>query len=75
MDQIANERQGGSFIFFPGVTAGGVLARADQIVGARPNGPNEGAVVYLASGPSIYTALSTQQLANLLRAELVEGRR
>lgn len=60
------------FVFLPSTTGIGVLVRRDQIVGARPNGPNEGSILYTAAGPSIYTALTTLQLANLVSAERVE---
>lgn len=63
------------FLFLPGTSGAGVLVRRDQIVGARPNGPNEGAIVYTAAGPSIYTALTTRQLANLTNAQLIEPAR
>lgn len=60
------------FVFLPSMTGGGVLVRRDQIVGARPNGPNEGSILYTEAGPSIYTALTTGQLANLVSAERIE---
>jgi hypothetical protein len=60
------------FVLLPSVTGGGVLVRRDQIVGARPNGPNEGSILYTEAGPSIYTSLTTGQLANLVSAERIE---
>ena len=72
---IGNSNRQDGFYYLPGLTGNGVLVRRDQIVGARPNGPNEGAIVYTAAGPSIYTALSTQQLATLINAEVVDPRR
>lgn len=59
------------FVFLPSKTGNGVLVRRDQIVGARPNG-HEGSILYTEAGPSIYTALTTVQLANMVSAELVE---
>ena len=60
------------FVFLPSASGDGVLIRRQQIVGARPNGPNAGAIVYTAAGPSIYTALTTSELANLVAAERVQ---
>lgn len=68
MDETTNE----NFIFLPSVTGDGVLIRRNQVVGARPNGPNEGAVVYTAAGPSIYTSLTTKALSRLFGAQVVE---
>lgn len=61
------------FLFLPASSGGGVVVRRAQIVGARPNG-QDGAIVYTAAGPSIYTTLTTKQVANYLAAEVVEGR-
>lgn len=69
------ESQQARYLLLPSATGGGVLVRRDQIIGARPNGPTEGAIVYTAAGPSIYTSLSTKQLASLTDAQLVEGAR
>lgn len=66
------ETQTKEFVFLPSATGGGVLVRRDQIVGARPNGPNEGAILYTEAGPSIYTSLTTGQLANLVSAQRIE---
>jgi hypothetical protein len=66
------ETQTEAFVFLPSATGGGVLVRRDQIVGARPNGPNEGAILYTEAGPSIYTSLTTGQLADLVSAQRVE---
>lgn len=59
------------FVLFPAVSGGGVLVRRSQIVGARPNG-QDGAIVYTAAGPSLYTSLTTRQIAAFLTAELIE---
>lgn len=61
------------YVFLPGLTGNGILVRRDQIVGARPNGPNEGSVVYTAAGPSLYTRMNTSQLAALVGAEQVSA--
>ncbi len=61
------------FVFLPSITGSGVLVRRDQLVGARPNGPNEGAVIYTEAGPSIYTALTTEQLAKVVDAQRIES--
>lgn len=66
------ESQNARFVFLPSTSGAGVLIRRDQIVGARPNGPNEGAVVYTEAGPSIYTALTTTQLARVVSAEQID---
>ncbi len=71
---MADEQNGG-FIFLPSVTGDGVLIKREQVVGARPNGPNGGAIVYTAAGPSIYTSLQTPRLASLFDAQLIEGAR
>lgn len=60
------------YVFLPSTTGDGVLIRRNEVVGARPNGPNNGSVVYTAAGPSIYTSLPTPQLARLFDAEKVE---
>jgi hypothetical protein len=61
------------FLFLPAASGGGVLVRRAQVVGARPNG-QDGAIVYTAAGPSLYTTLTTKQIANYLAAEQVEQR-
>ena len=57
------------YLYLPGVTGGGVLIHKNQIVGARPNGPDQGAVVYTQAGPSLYTSLTTKNLAEFLGAK------
>ena len=59
------------YVLLPTVTGGGALVRRNQIVGARPNGPNDGAILYTEAGPSIYTSMTTSQLANLVAAERI----
>ena len=61
------------FMLFASVSGGGVLIRRGQIVGARPNGP-DGAVIYSAAGPSMYSSLTTPEIARVLNAQFVEKR-
>lgn len=61
------------FMLLPSFKGDGVVIKRDQIVGARPNGPNEGCIVYTKAGPSIYTSLKTHELATLVAAEKIES--
>lgn len=70
---MANEIED-NFIMLPAVTGGGALVRRSQIAGGRANG-QEGAIVYLAAGPSVYTTASIPQLARYLGAVVAEIRR
>lgn len=63
-----------NFIMLPAASGGGALVRRSQIAGGRANGP-DGAIVYLAAGPSVYTTASVPQLARYLGAEVAEIRR
>jgi hypothetical protein len=63
------------FIFLPSVTGPGVLVKRAQVVGARPNGPNDGAIVYTEAGPAIYTSLTTKDIAGLFSTQVIEGAR
>ncbi len=60
------------FVFLPSSTGDGVVVKREQIVGARPNGPNGGSVLYTKAGPSIYTSLTTEHLAALVAAEKIQ---
>jgi hypothetical protein len=62
------------FIMFPTSAGGGALLRRSQIAGGRPNG-QDGAVVYLVCGPSVYTIATIPQIARYLGAEVAELRR
>ncbi len=62
------------FIMLPAVSGGGALVRRSQIAGGRANG-TDGAIVYLAAGPSVYTTATVPQLARYLGAEVAEIRR
>ena len=59
------------YLHLPGITGGGVLVHRSQIVGARPNGPDQGAIVYTQAGPSLYTSLTTKNLAEILGASKI----
>lgn len=61
------------FLLIP-ANGGGAVVHRDQIVGARPNGTDNGAIVYTKAGPSIYTTLSTKNLAAILEARIVEAK-
>lgn len=61
------------FLFLPASSGGGVVVRRAQVVGARPNG-QDGAIVYTAAGPALYTTLTTKQIASYLAAESVGER-
>lgn len=61
------------FMLFASASGGGVLIRRTQIIGARPNG-HEGAIIYAEAGPSIYTSLTTPEIARVLNAQFVEKR-
>ena len=61
------------YLLLPAASGGGALVRRSQISGSRANGA-EGAIVYLASGPSVYTTASVPQLARFLNAEPVQVR-
>lgn len=65
-----NEKTG--FVFLPATSGKGVIVKKSEVIGARPNGPNEGAVVYTQAGPCLYTSLSTSELAQLFHAEPVQ---
>jgi hypothetical protein len=62
------------YLLLPAASGGGALVRRSQICGARANS-NEGAIVYLAAGPSVYTTATVPQLGRLLQAEIAELRR
>ena len=62
------------FVLLPAASGGGALVRRSQIAGSRANG-TAGAIVYLASGPSVYTTASVPQLARYLGAATADIRR
>ena len=61
------------FIMLPTNSGGGALLRRSQIAGGRPNG-QDGAIVYLAAGPAVYTTATIPQIARYLGAEVAEFR-
>lgn len=63
-----------NFIMLPAAAGGGALVRRSQIAGGRANGA-DGAIVYLAAGPSVYTTATVPQLARYLGADVAEIRR
>lgn len=63
-----------NFIMLPAASGGGALVRRSQIAGGRANGA-DGAIVYLAAGPSVYTTATVPQLARYLGADVAEIRR
>lgn len=65
------DEQNDSFILIPAKTGGGALVRRSQIAGGRANGA-EGAILYLASGPSVYTTATIPQIAAFLGAQKAE---
>ncbi len=71
MSTEENARESG-FVFLPAISGEGVVVRRSQIVGARPNGP-DGAIVYSAAGPSLYTTLTTRQIAGVVGAEFIKA--
>jgi len=70
----AQTSENAGYLHLPGVTGGGVLVHQNQIVGARPNGPDQGAIVYTKAGPSLYTSLTTTDLAQFLGASKIAHR-
>ncbi len=69
-EESATREQG--FVFLPAISGEGVLVRRSQVIGARPNG-HEGAIVYAnGSGPSLYTSMTTRQIADLLGAQIIK---
>ena len=63
-----------NFVLLPAASGGGALVRRTQIAGGRANG-SDGAIVYLAAGPSVYTTATIPQLARYLKAEVADVRR
>lgn len=66
------EHEDSDFILIP-AKGGGALVRRNEIAGGRPNGA-EGGIIYLKSGPSVYTTASIPQIAGYLRAEVAQVR-
>lgn len=60
-----------NFILIPAKSGGGALVRRSQVESFRANGA-DGAILYLASGPSVYTTATIPQLAEYLGARKAE---
>ncbi len=67
------DKENDNFILIPAKTGGGALLRRSQIAGGRANG-SDGAIIYLACGPSVYTTATIPQIAGYLDAEVAEVR-
>jgi len=67
------DKENDNFILIPAKTGGGALLCRSQIAGGRANG-NDGAIIYLACGPSVYTTATIPQIAGYLDAEVAEVR-
>ena len=59
------------FILIPAKSGGGALVRSTEIAGGRANGA-DGSIVYLKSGPSVYTTATIPQLADYLGAKFAD---
>jgi len=64
---LVMEDQNDNFILIPAKSGGGALVRRSQVAGGRANG-GDGAILYLASGPSVYTTATIPQLAEYFGA-------
>jgi hypothetical protein len=57
-----------NFILIPASTGGGALVRRSEIAGGRANG--DGCILYLRSGPSVYSTATIPQIARYLSADV-----
>lgn len=62
------------FVLVPAASGGGALLRRDEIAGGRANG-QEGSILYLRSGPSVYTTATIPQMARYLGADFADLKR
>ena len=67
-DEIQRED---NFILLPAASGGGALVRRSEVVGSRANG-SDGCIIYLRSGPSVYSTASVPQVARYLQAEVAD---
>ncbi|HVV27368.1 MAG TPA: hypothetical protein VHC40_05320 [Rhizomicrobium sp.] len=67
MSKIEDE----DFILVPAASGGGALLRRSEIAGGRANGA-DGCILYLRSGPSVYSTATVPQVARYLGAEVAE---
>lgn len=70
---MATETNPEDMLLLPSLSGGGALVRRGQVVGGRPNG-HDGAVLYLEAGPSVYTSLTTPELARVFGAQIIDKR-
>lgn len=61
------------FLLIPARSGGGAIVRRSQIAGSRANG-DDGAIVYLVCGPSVYTSATIPEMADILSAEVARVR-
>jgi hypothetical protein len=61
------------YIWLPSASGGGAIVRRSQVAGARSNS-QEGSIVYLMAGPSVYTTATIPQLGKYLSAEPLQVR-
>lgn len=66
MDQ---ESKSADFVLVPTSSGGGALVRRSDVAGGRANG-SDGAILYLRSGPSVYSSATIPQLARYFGAEV-----
>lgn len=60
-----------AFVMVPAANGGGALLRKSEIAGGRANG-QEGCILYLKSGPSVYSTATIPQIARYLGAEVAQ---
>jgi len=65
------ENNNDNFILIPARSGGGALVRRSQIAGGRANG-QDGSIIYLACGPSVYTTATIPELAGYFAADKAE---
>lgn len=63
------ESQGADFVLVPTSSGGGGIVRRGEVVGGRANGA-DGSILYLRSGPSVYSSATIPQLARYFGAEI-----
>lgn len=63
------ESKDADFVLVPTTSGGGALVRRNEVAGGRANG-SEGSILYLRSGPSVYSSATIPQLARYLGAEI-----
>jgi hypothetical protein len=66
-----NVTEKSDFVLIPAASGGGALVRRVEIVGGRANG-NDGSILYLRSGPSVYSTATVPQIARYLEADVAQ---